>query len=76
MKAIVKSRLQPFHLSEKSFVYITYGAAEYDIFITKVHRHGLDETIEFIADSNLKLPIGAEFYIGKKNDTKLKMQII
>jgi len=76
MKAKVINRLQPFYLADKSFVYITYGAAEHDIFITKVHRSGIDETIEFIGESNLKLPMGAEFFVGKKNDLKLKMKVI
>lgn len=76
MKAIVKSRLQPFHLSEKSFVYITYGAREHDIFITKITRKGLEEVIEFVGDNELKLPIGAEFFIGKANDKKLKMKVV
>ena len=76
MKAKVITQLQKCHLAEKSFVYITYGSAEYDIFITKVLRSGLGEEIEFVGDNNLKLPIGAEFFIGKINDNKLKMKLL
>lgn len=76
MKAKVVTQLQKCHLAEKSFVYITYGAREHDIFITKITRKGLGEVIEFVGDNELKLPIGAEFFIGKANDKKLKMKVI
>lgn len=76
MKAKVVTQLQKCHLAEKSFVYITYGAREHDIFITKITRKGLEEVIEFIGDNGLKLPTGAEFFIGKVNDKKLKMKVI
>ena len=76
MKAKVVTQLQKCHLAEKSFVYITYGAAEHDIFITKIIRKGMNEEIEFVGDNNLKLPIGAEFFIGKSHDKKLKMKVI
>jgi len=76
MKAKVITQLEKCHLTEKAFVYITYGTVEHDIFITKVTRNGLDEIIEFVGDVNLKIPIGKEFFIGKSNDKKLKMQVI
>jgi len=76
MKAKVVTQLQKCHLSEKSFVYITYGAREHDIFITKITRKGLEEVIEFVGDNELKIPVGAEFFIGKMNDKKLKMKVI
>lgn len=76
MKAKVVTQLQKCHLAEKSFVYITYGAKEHDIFITKIIRKGLEEVIEFVGDNELKLPIGAEFFIGKANDKKLKMKVV
>ena len=76
MKAKIITQLQKCHLAEKSFVYITYGSAEHDIFITKITRNALNESIEFVGDSGLKLPIGAEFYIGKANDKKIKMKVI
>ena len=76
MKAKVVTQLQKCHLAEKSFVYITYGAKEHDIFITKITRKGLEEVIEFVGDNELKIPVGAEFFIGKANDKKLKMKIL
>jgi len=76
MKAKVVTQLQKCHLAEKSFVYITYGAREHDIFITKITRKGLEEVIEFVGDNELKIPVGAEFFIGKMNDKKLKMKVI
>lgn len=76
MKAKVITQLQKCHLAEKSFVYITYGSSEHDIFITKVSRKGLDEIIEFVGDNNLKIPIGEEFFVGKERDKKLKMKVI
>lgn len=76
MKAKVITQLQKCHLAEKSFVYITYGSREHDIFITKLTRNGLEEIIEFVGDNELKIPVGAEFFIGKMNDKKLKMQVI
>ena len=76
MKAKVITQLQKCHLAEKSFVYITYGAREHDIFITKITRKGLEEVIEFVGDNELKLPVGAEFFIGKMNDKKLKMKVV
>jgi len=76
MKARVISQLQKCHLIEKSFVYITYGSVEHDIFITKIIRNPLEEVIEFIGDVNLKLTKGTKFFIGKLNDKKLKMEII
>jgi len=76
MKAKVVTQLQKCHLAEKSFVYITYGAREHDIFITKITRKGMEEIIEFVGDNELKIPVGAEFFIGKMNDKKLKMQVI
>ncbi len=76
MKAKVITQLQKCHLAEKSFVYITYGSAEHDIFITKVNKDSMNETIEFVGDNNFKIPIGAEFFIGKQHDKKLKMKII
>lgn len=76
MKAKVVTQLQKCHLAEKSFVYITYGAREHDIFITKITRKGMEEIIEFVGDNELKIPVGAEFFIGKMNDKKLKMEVI
>ena len=76
MKAKVITQLQKCHLAEKSFVYITYGAREHDIFITKITRKGLEEVIEFVGDNELKIPVGAEFFIGKMNDKKLKMKVV
>ena len=76
MKAKVITQLQKCHLAEKSFVYITYGSREHDIFITKLARNGLEEIIEFVGDNELKIPVGAEFFIGKMNDKKLKMKVI
>lgn len=76
MKAKVITQLQKCHLVEKSFVYITYGSREHDIFITKITRNALGETIEFVADNEFKIPIGTEFFIGKMNDKKLKMKVI
>ena len=76
MKAKVITQLEKCHLAEKSFVYITYGSREHDIFITKITKNSLGEVIEFVGDNKLKLPIGAEFFIGKMNDKKLKMKII
>jgi hypothetical protein len=76
MKAKVISKLQRCHLAEKSFVYITYGSREHDIFITKITKDSLNKIIEFIGDSNFKIPVGAEFFIGKMNDKKLKMKVI
>ena len=76
MKAKVITHLSKCHMAEKSFVYITYGSKEHDIFITKITRNGLDETIEFVGDNEFKIPVGAEFFIGKMNDKKLKMKII
>lgn len=76
MKAKVVTQLQKCHLAEKSFVYITYGAREHDIFITKITRKGLEEVIEFVGDNELKIPVGAEFFIGKMNDKKLKMKVV
>ena len=76
MKAKVVTQLQKCHLAEKSFVYITYGAKEHDIFITKITRKGLEEVIEFVGDNELKIPVGAEFFIGKMNDKKLKMKVV
>lgn len=76
MKAKVVTQLQKCHLAEKSFVYITYGAAEHDIFITKINRSHLGEVIEFVSDVNLKLTKGSEFFIGTKHDKKLKMEVI
>jgi len=32
--------------------------------------------IEFVGDNHLKLPKGVEFFIGKSNDKKLKMEVI
>ena len=63
-------------MAEKSFVYITYGSREHDIFITKVTKKGMEEIIEFVGDNEFKIPIGAEFFIGKMNDKKLKMKVI
>lgn len=76
MKAKVVTQLQKCHLTEKTFVYITYGSKEHDIFITKVNRNGLNEVIEFIGDNGLKIPRGAEFFIGKLEDKKLKMEVL
>lgn len=76
MKAKVITQLEKCHLSEKSFVYITYGSREHDIFITKINKDALGEVIEFVGDNEFKIPIGAEFFIGKMNDKKLKMQVI
>jgi hypothetical protein len=76
MKAKVITQLQKCHLAEKSFVYITYGSREHDIFITKITRKGMEEIIEFVGDNELKIPVGAEFFIGKQNDKKLKMKVI
>jgi len=76
MKAKVITQLQKCHLAEKSFVYTTYGSREHDIFMTKLTRNGLEEIIEFVGDNELKIPVGAEFFIGKMNDKKLKMQVI
>lgn len=76
MKARVITQLQKCHLIEKMFYYITYGSAEHDIFITKINKNPLGEEIEFVGDNNFKIPVGAEFYIGKQNDKKLKMKII
>lgn len=76
MKAKVISELQKCHLAEKAFVYITYGSAEHDIFITKITRSSLGEVIEFVGDATLKIPTGKEFFIGKSSDKKLKMQVI
>jgi hypothetical protein len=76
MRAKVITQLQSFHLAEKSFVYITYGSAEHDIFITKVDHDPYGDEIEFVGDNSLKIPVGAEFYIGKKNDRKIKMEVI
>jgi hypothetical protein len=76
MKAKVITQLEKCHLAEKSFVYITYGSREHDIFITKITKNALGEVIEFVGDNELKLPVGAEFFIGKANDKKLKMKVI
>ena len=76
MKARVITQLEKCHLAEKSFVYITYGSKEHDIFITKITRNALEEIIEFVADNEFKIPVGAEFFIGKMNDKKLKMKIV
>lgn len=76
MKAKVITQLQKCYLAEKSFVYITYGSREHDIFITKVDKEDLSLVIDFIGDNNLKIPKGDEFFIGKKNDKKLKMIVI
>jgi len=76
MKAKVVTQLQKCHLMEKMFYYITYGSAEHDIFITKIDRSHLGEVIEFVGDNHLKLPKGVEFFIGKSNDKKLKMEVI
>ena len=76
MKAKVITQLSKCHMAEKSFVYITYGSREHDIFITKVTKKGMEEIIEFVGDNELKLPIGAEFFIGKANDKKLTMKVI
>lgn len=76
MKAKVITQLQKCHLTEKSFIYITYGSKEHDIFITKITKNSLEEVIEFVADNQLKIPVGAEFFIGKIDDKKLKMKII
>lgn len=76
MKAKIITQLQKCHLSEKSFVYITYGSAEHDIFITKINRDTLNEEIEFVADNNFKIAKGEEFFIGKINDKKLKMKVV
>jgi hypothetical protein len=76
MKAKVITQLQKCHLAEKSFVYITYGSREHDIFITKITRKGMEEIIEFVGDNELKIPVGAEFFIGKMNDKKLKMKVV
>lgn len=76
MRAKVITQLQKCHLAEKTFVYITYGAKEHDIFITKVYKDDLSLEIDFIGDAYLKIPKGDEFFIGKENDKKLKMIII
>lgn len=76
MKAKVITQLQKCHLAEKSFVYITYGSREHDIFITKITKNSSKEIIEFVGDNQLKIPVGAEFFIGKIDDKKLKMRII
>lgn len=76
MKAKIITQLQKAHLAEKSFVYITYGSAEHDIFITKISRSHLGEIIEFVGDNNLKLPTGANFFIGKQGDKKYKMEVL
>ncbi len=76
MKAKVITQLSKCHMAEKSFVYITYGSREHDIFITKITRKGMEEIIEFVGDNELNLPVGAEFFIGKANDKKLKMKVI
>ncbi len=76
MKAKVISKLQRCHLAEKSFVYITYGSREHDIFITKVLESKQEIIIEFIGDNEFKIPIGDVFFIGKENDKKLKMKVI
>jgi hypothetical protein len=76
MKAKVITQLQKCHLAEKSFVYITYGSAEHDIFITKVNKDSMNKTIEFVGDNNFKIAKGEEFFIGKMNDKKLKMKVI
>lgn len=76
MKAKVVTQLQKCHLIEKMFYYITYGSAEHGIFITKIDRGHLEETIEFVGDVNLKLSKGTQFFIGKSNDKKLKMEVI
>ena len=74
MKAKIVTELQKYHLSEKSFVYITYGSREYDIFITKINTE--DKTIEFIGNNELKLSSDTNFFIGKIDDKKLKMLVI
>lgn len=76
MKARVITQLQKCHLIEKMFYYITYGSKEHDIFITKITKNALGEVIEFVGDNEFKIPVGAEFFIGKMNDKKLKMQVI
>jgi len=76
MKAKVITQLSKCHMAEKSFVYITYGSREHDIFITKITRKGMEEIIEFVGDNEFKIPVGAEFFIGKINDKKLKMKVI
>ena len=72
MKARVITQLEKCHLAEKSFVYITYGSKEHDIFITKITRNALGEIIEFVADNEFKIPVGAEFCIGKMKYKTLK----
>ena len=76
MKAKVVTQLEKIHLAEKSFVYITYGSAEHDIFITKIHPNESGDVIEFIGDASLKMPKGTEFFIGVKGSKKLKMEVI
>lgn len=76
MKAKIITELQKYHLAEKSFVYITYGSREHDIFITKIVKKDSGEEIEFVGDNSLKLPVGTEFFIGKSTDKKLKMEVI
>ena len=76
MRAKVITQLEKCHLAEKSFVYITYGSREHNIFITKVSKKGIEKIIEFIGDNELKIPKGAEFFIGKQDDKKLKMKIL
>lgn len=72
MQAIIVQELSKCHIIPNTFVYITYNSTEYDMFITNIRKN----IIDFIIGSELKLQKGDQFYIGKKNDKKLKLEVI
>ena len=66
-------------ISNKNYMFAeSYGNSNYACSITfkKEHKDSLNKIIEFVGDSNFKIPVGAEFFIGKMNDKKLKMKVI
>ena len=72
MQAIIVQELSKCQIIPNTIVYVTYKGNEYDMFITNIKKN----IINFISGNDLKLDKGEQFYIGKENDKKLKLEVI
>lgn len=72
MKAKILNRYSNYIIREKSFVYILYGAREYDAYIAKAE----DDIVEFILEVQLKPEKESEIYIIKSGQKIVKLKII
>ena len=72
MQAIIVQELSKCQIIPNTFVYVTYKGNEYDMFITNIKKN----VINFLSGNDLKLDKGEQFYIGKENDKKLKLEVI